>query len=795
MSSAGVVRTSTGKLIVDPGRVDPAAHLAQRLEARPRAGRRTPSPGRPPARRGEHLVRDVGVGALGERAGRTMSLIRGIQRGRALPTPVDHAEDRVGQEVVVEPVPEPAQRLAGRRGPGCSPWPGSGRCAGTSTARRGGSRRRARRSGPAASSQSIGNSCASSVNSGSTAKVRVVRMPSAPRPSRATANTSGFSVAAAVSTSPLPVTSSRPASWALSEATRPPVPWVPVEVAPATVCSAMSPMLCSDSPSASRAGVEHVQRGAGAAPSPSGCSRSTATSPASCAGLSMIPSGAAMPVNEWPVPGILTVVRRSRARCDRRDHVVGVARGADLGRSDRRQPGPVVPGAHAGRLDQGAGRQGGRGRRPQCTTGTRMATMPGPDPYDALLLVSFGGPERPEDVVPFLRNVTAGRDIPDERLVEVGAHYDLFGGRSPINDQNRALLAAIREDLASNGLDLPVYWGNRNWDPYLADALGKMTADGVTRAACLVTSAYSSYSGCRQYRENLADAVAKVVRRAEAGPAARLLQPPGVRRAERRRDPGGTRRVCPTPSAARRTWSSSRTRSRLSMNAASGPVGDAYVHQHRSVMDEISDRVREETGHRYPSTLVYCSRSGSAVGAVARARRERPPRARCATGGCPRVVLVPIGFVSDHMEVVYDLDTEAHGDGRGARDRRANARPPPGSTRGSSRWCATCCSSGPPPSAARTGAGRGRRGPAGMGRVRRRLLREPAWSAPGALRVRTAVTPTDELLDELLDLALDVAREAGELVRPDAPGRRRGRWRPRAAHRRGHRRRPGQRGS
>jgi ferrochelatase len=110
-----------------------------------------------------------------------------------------------------------------------------------------------------------------------------------------------------------------------------------------------------------------------------------------------------------------------------------------------------------------------------------MNDMPaGPDPYDAVLVVSFGGPERPEDVVPFLRNVTAGRDIPEERLVEVGAHYDLFGGRSPINDHNRALVAAIREDLVTNGLDLPVYWGNRNWDPYLADTLGKMTAAAAT---------------------------------------------------------------------------------------------------------------------------------------------------------------------------------------------------------------------------------------------------------------------------------------------------------------------------
>jgi hypothetical protein len=131
-------------------------------------------------------------------------------------------------------------------------------------------------------------------------------------------------------------------------------------------------------------------------------------------------------------------------------------------------------------------------------------------PYDALLLVSFGGPERPEDVVPFLKNVTAGRGIPEERLAAVGEHYFAFGGRSPINDQNRALLAGIVEDLRSHGIDLPVYWGNRNWDPLLADTVEQMRDDGVTRAACFLTSAYASYSGCRQYREDLAGAIAGV---------------------------------------------------------------------------------------------------------------------------------------------------------------------------------------------------------------------------------------------------------------------------------------------
>jgi ferrochelatase len=279
-------------------------------------------------------------------------------------------------------------------------------------------------------------------------------------------------------------------------------------------------------------------------------------------------------------------------------------------------------------------------------------------PYDALLLVSFGGPEKPEDVLPFLENVTRGRGIPRDRLEEVGEHYHAFGGRSPINDQNRAFITAVREDLASSGIDLPVYWGNRNWDPYLADTLQQMKDDGVTRAACLLTSAYSSYSGCRQYRENLADAVAAVRE--------------GVPRLDRLRHyfnhPGFVESmVDATLSALADLGDSARRDAHVlfvthsiptSMNDTAGPEGGAYVAQHHAVADEVVERVRQETGHRYPSELVYCSRSG-------------PPHVpwlepdvndrieELAEQGVGGVVLVPIGFVSDHMEVLYDLDTEA----------------------------------------------------------------------------------------------------------------------------------------
>ncbi|MBZ5741364.1 ferrochelatase [Nocardioides mangrovi] len=282
-------------------------------------------------------------------------------------------------------------------------------------------------------------------------------------------------------------------------------------------------------------------------------------------------------------------------------------------------------------------------------------------PYDALLLVSFGGPEKPEDVVPFLENVTRGRGIPRERLEEVGEHYFLFGGRSPINDQNREFLAALREDLAGAGIDLPVYWGNRNWDPYLTDTVRQMAADGVRRAACFVTSAYSSYSSCRQYRENLfaaADAVDGGVENApvldklrhyfnhpgfvepavDATLAALAELPDDVR--------DGAHLAFVTHSIP------------ISMAEGSGPEGDGYVTQHESIAREVTERVRQETGRRHRQALVYCSRSGAPhIPWLEPDVNDHLEQLHA--DGVPAVVMVPIGFVSDHMEVVYDLDTEA----------------------------------------------------------------------------------------------------------------------------------------
>ena len=282
-------------------------------------------------------------------------------------------------------------------------------------------------------------------------------------------------------------------------------------------------------------------------------------------------------------------------------------------------------------------------------------------PYDALLLVSFGGPEKAEDVLPFLENVTRGRGISPERLEAVGEHYHRFGGRSPINDQNREFIAAIEEDLHSSGIDIPVYWGNRNWDPFLEDTLARMQADGIRRAACLVTSAYSSYSGCRQYRENLADAVAAVS--AEGAEAPRL-----DRLRHYYNHPGFVEpMIDATLSALAGLGDSVRRDAHIlfvthsipeAMNETSGPDGGAYVAQHRTVAEEIGERIRQETGHRYPMELVFCSRSGPPqVPWLEPDVNERIEE--LADYGVGGVVVVPIGFVSDHMEVVYDLDTEA----------------------------------------------------------------------------------------------------------------------------------------
>ena len=280
-------------------------------------------------------------------------------------------------------------------------------------------------------------------------------------------------------------------------------------------------------------------------------------------------------------------------------------------------------------------------------------------PHDALLLVSFGGPEGPEDVLPFLENVTKGRGIPRERLAEVGEHYSLFGGVSPINTQNRSLLAAIRSDFAAHGLELPVYWGNRNWAPYLSDTVRLMGEDGVRRCLAFVTSAYSSYPGCRQYRENLAAA------RSQGGPNA-----PEIDKIRVYFDHPGfvepmidnvVEAIAQAPDGSRLVFTTHSIPTALA--ESSGPPGlipgGAYVAEHREVARLIAQGVARVLGVPTPDwDLVYQSRSGpttqpwlepDVVAHIEVLSAER----------VPGVVLAPIGFVSDHMEVVYDLDTLA----------------------------------------------------------------------------------------------------------------------------------------
>ncbi|MCB8908216.1 MULTISPECIES: ferrochelatase [unclassified Streptomyces] len=295
-----------------------------------------------------------------------------------------------------------------------------------------------------------------------------------------------------------------------------------------------------------------------------------------------------------------------------------------------------------------------------------MSDQHDPAPYDALLLLSFGGPEGPDDVVPFLENVTRGRGIPKERLKEVGQHYFLFGGVSPINDQNRALLDALRTDFAGAGLGMPVHWGNRNWAPYLTDTLREMITDGRRHIAVLTTSAYASYSGCRQYRENLADALATL--EAEGLPLPRVdklrhyfnhpgfVEPmvEGVLASLAELDPSV--RACAHLAFTTHSIPDSAADS-------SGPVtehgdGGAYVRQHLDVARVIAEAVRERTGNDHPWELVYQSRSGAPH--IPWLEPDICDHLEALHGaGAPAAVMVPIGFVSDHMEVLYDLDTEA----------------------------------------------------------------------------------------------------------------------------------------
>jgi ferrochelatase len=279
-------------------------------------------------------------------------------------------------------------------------------------------------------------------------------------------------------------------------------------------------------------------------------------------------------------------------------------------------------------------------------------------PYEAVLLVSFGGPEGPEDVMPFLENVTRGRGIPTERLAEVGRHYLLFGGKSPINDQCRKLLAALANELGRRGLPLPLYWGNRNWKPYLRDELPAIERDGHRRVLAVVTSAYPSYSSCRQYRENLFDAAHGTTLQIDR--IRHYANHPGFVEASVDATLKALETLGEKADDARLVFVTHSIPSAMAETAGPAPRSrtGAYVDWHAEVASEVTNRVAQQRAHSYASDLVYCSRSGPASQPWLEPDINDHLH-QLAAEGVPAVVAVPIGFVSDHMEVVFDLDTEA----------------------------------------------------------------------------------------------------------------------------------------
>ncbi len=293
--------------------------------------------------------------------------------------------------------------------------------------------------------------------------------------------------------------------------------------------------------------------------------------------------------------------------------------------------------------------------------------------YDAILLVSFGGPEGPDEVMPFLERVTAGRGVPRERLEKVSHHYLALGGVSPINAQNRALLAEMRSSFAKNNIQLPLYWGNRNSAPYLSTTLQEIYSDGHRSVLALVTSAYSSYSGCRQYRENLAAALE------ELGLTGKLA----IDKVRHYFDHPGfvnpfISGVSESLAALMREGSLAPDEIKVFFTAHSIPLSmahttgpeerrgefpeGAYTAQHKAtatlIMEGVSRNLGMTAGALPNWELVYQSRSGAptiawlepAIGdAITQAAAE----------GYKGISVVPIGFVSDHVEVIWDLDNEA----------------------------------------------------------------------------------------------------------------------------------------
>ncbi len=280
-------------------------------------------------------------------------------------------------------------------------------------------------------------------------------------------------------------------------------------------------------------------------------------------------------------------------------------------------------------------------------------------PFDAFLLVSFGGPEGPDDVMPFLQSVTRGKDVPPERLAEVAEHYQQFGGVSPINGNCRELLGAVEADFAMNGIDLPIYWGNRNSKPTLRDAIQQMADDNRRRALVMLTSAYSSYPGCRQYREDVFAAKAGIAKAPNFARIRHYFNHPGFIGPMVVNTVAALEQLPPDQRAGATIVFTTHSIP-LAMAYSAGPEGGLYVQQHEEVARLVADGVSTSTGVSYPWELAYQSRSGPPQ--VPWLEPDIADRlAALSEAGSPAVVVVPIGFTSDHMEVVFDLDVELRG--------------------------------------------------------------------------------------------------------------------------------------
>lgn len=268
--------------------------------------------------------------------------------------------------------------------------------------------------------------------------------------------------------------------------------------------------------------------------------------------------------------------------------------------------------------------------------------------FDAILVISFGGPEGMDDVIPFLENVLRGKNVPRQRMLQVAKHYELFGGVSPINEQNRQMIAALREELETNGPNLPIYFGNRNWHPMLADTLRQMRDDGIQNALAFVTSAYSSYSSCRQYLENIAAARSHV---GDDAPRVEKI------RAFYNHPLFIEANAAQIRNALAKIPEPARQHTQLVFTAHSIPMSMAKNCDYEAQLGETSRLVADAIGIEQ-WRLVFQSRSGSPAQPwlgpdICDYLRE------IHAAGTTDVVIAPIGFVSDHMEIIYDLDTEA----------------------------------------------------------------------------------------------------------------------------------------